>query len=233
MRTIVICLCCALVMKLLLIELGTWWTNSCASTQGVGRRDQMGCGSYLDSFGPNGVVFPRSSCNMEGHLPRGTGIKDVMKSELRGIVLVPKCNTYGSAAVGIHRQSCRQWNPNIGLHVQVKDISAHTKSHMQTHLEPVWWGSAPSICPITFINPVSYHPPSTSSTTPSLAHILSHTHNNKMFCQSKRYGPSPAFLSSGISGFSLVTWGKILQHPPQVQWPPKNQHLMNDSEGSD
>lgn len=85
--------------------------------EGVGgRRDQMGCGPYLDSFGPNGVVFPRGSCNMGGRMPRGAEIRDVMKSDLSagkaaaggGIVLVLKCNTYGSVAVDIHRQSCRQ-----------------------------------------------------------------------------------------------------------------------------
>lgn len=74
----------------------------------MGRHDQTGRGPYLDSFGPNGVVFPRGSCNMGGHLPRGPRTRDVMKNDLRGIALVLKCNTYGSAAADIHKQSCRQ-----------------------------------------------------------------------------------------------------------------------------
>lgn len=28
----------------------------------------MGCGPYLDSFGPNGVTFPHGSCNTGGYL---------------------------------------------------------------------------------------------------------------------------------------------------------------------
>lgn len=80
----------------------------CCRPPGEGRRDQTGRGPYLDSFGPNGVVFPRGSCNMGGHLPRGPWIGDVMKNDLRGIVLIPKCNTYGSAAADIHKHSRRQ-----------------------------------------------------------------------------------------------------------------------------
>lgn len=54
----------------------------------MGRHDQTGRGPYLDSFGPNGVVFPRGSCNMGGHFPRGPRTRDVMKNDLRGIALV-------------------------------------------------------------------------------------------------------------------------------------------------
>lgn len=56
----------------------------------MGRRDQMGCGPYLDSFGPNGVAFPRGSCDTGGRLLRGAEIRDVMKNDPRGIVLVLK-----------------------------------------------------------------------------------------------------------------------------------------------
>ncbi|CAB1420022.1 unnamed protein product [Pleuronectes platessa] len=44
-----------------LIELDMTDGFSCRGLAGVGGRDQMGRGPYLDSFGPNGVAFPHGS----------------------------------------------------------------------------------------------------------------------------------------------------------------------------
>lgn len=54
--------------------------------EAVGWRDQTGRGPYLDSFGPNGVVFPCGSCDTGGRSLGGAQIRDVMKNDLRGIV---------------------------------------------------------------------------------------------------------------------------------------------------
>lgn len=136
MRSTVIGLCCAPVMELLLTELGKWWTVICARPQGMGRRDQMGRAPYLDSFGPNGVVFPFSSCNMGGHLLWGLRSMDVMKNDPRGAL---KCNTYGSAAAAIHKQSCRQWKPNTDLNMQVKHVNTHAENHTHSSCKKLIW----------------------------------------------------------------------------------------------
>lgn len=55
-RAVIAWICCALTMKLLSTVLGVRWAISCVSLLDW---------PYLDSFGPNGVAFPLSSCNME------------------------------------------------------------------------------------------------------------------------------------------------------------------------
>lgn len=175
MRSTVIGLCCAPIMELLLTELGKWWTVICARPQGVGRRDQMGRAPYLDSSGPNGVVFPFSSCNMGGHLLRRLRSMDVMKNDPRGAL---KCNTYGSMAANIHKQSCRQWKPNTDLNMQVKDVNTRSETHTHSSCKKLYIFGAtltwqfPSVSrPITFYS-VQKH---TFSTTPSDTHSASHT----------------------------------------------------------
>lgn len=70
---------------------------------------ETGRGPYLDSFGPNGVVFPRGSCDTGGHLLRGAEIRDVMKNDPGWIVSVREMKRiWLREAAGIHRQSRRQ-----------------------------------------------------------------------------------------------------------------------------
>lgn len=80
----------------------------------------MGCGPYLDNFGPNGVVFPHGSCNMGGYLLLGPEISSVVKNDLRWTVLDLTRSTCGSAVVDImqtmepkqrliDKHECKHW----------------------------------------------------------------------------------------------------------------------------
>lgn len=54
------------------------------SSESGGRCDQMGCGPYLDSFGPNGAVFPRVSHDAGRSslcCLRAAEIRDVVKKD--------------------------------------------------------------------------------------------------------------------------------------------------------
>lgn len=71
----------AAIIKLMLIQSENKMNDS---SESGGRCDQMGCGPYLDSFGPNGAVFPHVSHDAGRSslcCLRAAEIRDVVKKD--------------------------------------------------------------------------------------------------------------------------------------------------------
>ncbi len=205
---------------------------------------KLRCRPYLDSFGPNGVVFPCDLCDMGGHLlreGRDQGCYERWSEE--GL-----CRLWNATHMvvwwwRIHRQSCRQWNPNTDLNMQ--DINTHLHS-VHTKPQDIWNQfdmttppqlSNHQVCVfkcVFFSITLSILSAATPSDTHSVMHT--HTHNNKVFLPERALKPLPCFPMSRY--FWMLIW-----HLRRESATPsagsltsaavKHQHLTDDSSCTD